>query len=218
MANPTALADLEPGEVVLDLGSGGGIDVLLSARRVGPTGKAFGLDMTDEMLAPAEQNKQRSGLRNVEFLRGEIESIPLPDASIDAVISNCVINLSAEKDRVLREAFRVLRPAAGGRDRRLPPMLGKRGGPAGERLTAELSRYKLAKITGCDHDGYHRVACPAVQGKLRCELRPPSMELPHTRPQVLCPPEHPPAVPSRRSPCRRAHTARPPRPGQPPPA
>ncbi len=102
----------------------------------------------------------------------------------------------------------ALRPAAGGRDRRLPPMLGKRGGPAGERLTAELSRYKLAKITGCDHDGYHRLACPAVQGKLRCELRPPSMELPHTRPQVLCPPEHPPAVPSRRSPCRRARTPR----------
>jgi arsenite methyltransferase len=111
--NPTALAELEPGEVVLDLGSGGGIDVLLSARRVGPAGKAFGLDMTDEMLALAEQNKQRSGLRNVEFLRGEIESIPLPDASIDVVVSNCVINLSADKDRVLREAFRVLRP--GGR-------------------------------------------------------------------------------------------------------
>jgi arsenite methyltransferase len=111
--NPTALAELEPGEVVLDLGSGGGIDVLLSARRVGPTGKAFGLDMTDEMLALAEQNKQRSGLANVEFLRGEIESIPLPDASVDVVVSNCVINLSAEKDRVLGEAFRVLRP--GGR-------------------------------------------------------------------------------------------------------
>ncbi len=111
--NPTALAELEPGEVVLDLGSGGGIDVLLSARRVGPTGKAFGLDMTDEMLALAEQNKQRSGLENVEFLRGEIESIPLPGASVDVVISNCVINLSADKDRVLSEAFRVLRP--GGR-------------------------------------------------------------------------------------------------------
>jgi len=111
--NPTALAELEPGEVVLDLGSGGGIDVLLSARRVGPAGKAFGLDMTDEMLALAEQNKQRSGLSNVEFLRGEIESIPLADASIDVVVSNCVINLSADKDRVLGEAFRVLRP--GGR-------------------------------------------------------------------------------------------------------
>jgi SAM-dependent methyltransferase len=111
--NPTALAELAPGEVVLDLGSGGGIDVLLSARRVGPTGKAYGLDMTDEMLALAEANKRRSGLANVEFLKGDIESIPLPDASVDVVISNCVINLSADKDRVLREAFRVLRP--GGR-------------------------------------------------------------------------------------------------------
>jgi arsenite methyltransferase len=111
--NPAALAQLEPGEVVLDLGSGGGIDVLLSARRVGPGGKAYGLDMTDEMLALAEQNKARSGLGNVEFLRGEIEHIPLPDASVDVIISNCVINLSADKDQVLREAFRVLRP--GGR-------------------------------------------------------------------------------------------------------
>jgi SAM-dependent methyltransferase len=111
--NPTALAQLEPGEVVLDLGSGGGIDVLLSARRVGPGGKAFGLDMTDEMLALANANKSKSGLQNVEFLKGEIENIPLPDASVDVIISNCVINLSADKDRVLREAFRVLRP--GGR-------------------------------------------------------------------------------------------------------
>jgi SAM-dependent methyltransferase len=111
--NPTELAELRPGEVVLDLGSGGGIDVLLSARRVGPTGKAIGLDMTDEMLALAEQNKRQSGLTNVEFLRGEIEAIPLPDRAVDVVISNCVINLSADKDRVLQEAFRVLRP--GGR-------------------------------------------------------------------------------------------------------
>jgi arsenite methyltransferase len=111
--NPTALAQLEPGETVLDLGSGGGIDVLLSARRVGPTGMAYGLDMTDDMLALAETNKARSGLENVEFLRGEIEDIPLPDASVDVVISNCVINLSADKDRVLRETHRVLRP--GGR-------------------------------------------------------------------------------------------------------
>lgn len=111
--NPTALATLSPGEVVLDLGSGGGIDVLLSARRVGPTGKAYGLDMTDEMLALANENKSKSGIENVEFLRGEIESIPLPDNSVDVIISNCVINLSADKDRVLREAFRVLRP--GGR-------------------------------------------------------------------------------------------------------
>jgi arsenite methyltransferase len=111
--NPTALAQLQPGQTVLDLGSGGGIDVLLSARRVGPTGKAYGLDMTDDMLALAEANKARSGLENVEFLRGEIEEIPLPDSSVDVVISNCVINLSADKDRVLREACRVLRP--GGR-------------------------------------------------------------------------------------------------------
>ena len=111
--NPTALAKLNPGEVVLDLGSGGGIDVLLSARRVGPTGKAYGLDMTDEMLALAIENKRKAGADNVEFLKGEIENIPLPDNSVDVIISNCVINLSADKDRVLREAFRVLKP--GGR-------------------------------------------------------------------------------------------------------
>jgi len=111
--NPTALAELKPGETVLDLGSGGGIDVLLSARRVLPGGKAFGLDMTDEMLALANANKQKAGIENVEFLKGEIESIPLPDDSVDVIISNCVINLSADKDRVLREAFRVLKP--GGR-------------------------------------------------------------------------------------------------------
>jgi arsenite methyltransferase len=111
--NPTALAQLTPGEVVLDLGSGGGIDVLLSARRVGPTGKVYGLDMTDEMLALANDNKRKAGVENVEFLKGEIENVPLPDNSVDVVISNCVINLSADKDRVLREAFRVLKP--GGR-------------------------------------------------------------------------------------------------------
>lgn len=111
--NPTALAALEPGEVVLDLGSGGGIDVLLSARRVGPTGKAYGLDMTEEMLALARANQKKSGVENVEFLKGEIENIPLPDNSVDVIISNCVINLSADKDRVLLEAFRVLKP--GGR-------------------------------------------------------------------------------------------------------
>ncbi len=111
--NPTALAQLNPGETVLDLGSGGGIDVLLSAKRVGPSGKAYGLDMTDEMLALANENKRKAGAENVEFLKGEIEHIPLPDNSVDVVISNCVINLSADKDRVLREAFRVLRP--GGR-------------------------------------------------------------------------------------------------------
>jgi SAM-dependent methyltransferase len=111
--NPTALAQLNPGEVVLDLGSGGGIDVLLSARRVGPSGKAYGLDMTDEMLTLANENKRKAGAENVEFLKGEIENIPLPDNSVDVIISNCVINLSADKDRVLREAFRVLKP--GGR-------------------------------------------------------------------------------------------------------
>jgi arsenite methyltransferase len=111
--NPTALAKLNAGETVLDLGSGGGIDVLLSAKRVGPTGKAYGLDMTDEMLALANENKRKAGADNVEFLKGEIEHIPLPDNSVDVIISNCVINLSADKDAVLREAFRVLKP--GGR-------------------------------------------------------------------------------------------------------
>ncbi len=111
--NPTALAKLQQGEVVLDLGSGGGIDVLLSAKRVGPSGKAYGLDMTDEMLELARENQRKAGVENVEFLKGQIESIPLPDASVDVIVSNCVINLSADKDRVLREAFRVLRP--GGR-------------------------------------------------------------------------------------------------------
>lgn len=111
--NPTALAELKPGETVLDLGSGGGIDVLLSAKRVGPTGKAYGLDMTEEMLALARENQRKAGAANVEFLRGEIENIPLPDASVDVIISNCVINLSGDKDRVLKEAYRVLKP--GGR-------------------------------------------------------------------------------------------------------
>lgn len=111
--NPTMLAKLQPGEVVLDLGSGGGIDVLLSAKRVGPTGKAYGLDMTDEMLALARENQKKAGVENVEFLKGTIENIPLPDDTVDVIISNCVINLSGDKDRVLREAFRVLKP--GGR-------------------------------------------------------------------------------------------------------
>jgi len=111
--NPTALAQLNPGETVLDLGSGGGIDVLLSGRRVGPSGKVYGLDMTDEMLALANENKRQAGAENIEFLKGEMESIPLPDNTVDVIISNCVINLSADKDRVLREAFRVLKP--GGR-------------------------------------------------------------------------------------------------------
>jgi arsenite methyltransferase len=111
--NPTALAELHPGEIVLDLGSGGGIDVLLSARRVGPTGRAYGLDMTDEMLALARENQRKAGVTNVEFLKGEIENVPLPDESVDVIISNCVINLSLDKDKVLAEAHRVLRP--GGR-------------------------------------------------------------------------------------------------------
>ena len=111
--NPTALAELKPGDIVLDLGSGGGIDVLLSARRVGLTGKAYGLDMTDEMLALARENQRKAGVENAEFLKGEIENVPLPDSSVDVIISNCVINLSADKDRVLKEAFRVLKP--GGR-------------------------------------------------------------------------------------------------------
>lgn len=111
--NPTALAKLQPGEVVLDLGSGGGIDVILSAKRVGPTGKAYGLDMTDEMLALARENQKKAGVENVEFLKGAIENVPLPDNSVDVIISNCVINLSGDKDRVLAEAFRVLKP--GGR-------------------------------------------------------------------------------------------------------
>src|SRR3979490_801302 len=111
--NPTALAQLQPGEIVLDLGSGGGIDVILSAKRVGPTGKAYGLDLSDEMLALARENQKRAGIDNVEFLKGVIESVPLSDNSVDVIISNCVINLSGDKDRVLREAFRVLKP--GGR-------------------------------------------------------------------------------------------------------
>src|SRR5438477_7185808 len=111
--NPTALAELKPGETILDLGSGGGIDVLLSAKRVGPSGKAYGLDMTDEMLALARENQRKAGATNVEFLKGEIEQIPLPANSVDVIISNCVINLSADKDRVFAEAFRVLKP--GGR-------------------------------------------------------------------------------------------------------
>ena len=129
--NPVALAELNPGEAVLDLGSGGGIDVLLSARRVGPTGKAYGLDMTDEMLDLARQNQREAGVENVEFLKGEIENIPLPDNSVDVIISNCVINLSTDKDRVLKEAFRVLKP--GGRfavadivlTKPLPPLVQK---------------------------------------------------------------------------------------------
>jgi arsenite methyltransferase len=138
--NPTALAKLSPGEVVLDLGSGGGIDVLLSAKRVGPTGKAYGLDMTDEMLALANENKRKAGAENVEFLKGEIEHIPLPDNSVDVIISNCVINLSADKDRVLREAFRVLKPGG----RLAVSDVVTRGGP----MPAEV-RQSLLLWVGC---------------------------------------------------------------------
>jgi arsenite methyltransferase len=137
--NPTALVELRPGDVVLDLGSGGGIDVLLSARRVGPHGKAYGLDMTDEMLSLARDNQQKSGLTNVEFLKGEIEDIPLPDGSVDVVISNCVLNLSADKDRALREAFRVLRP--GGRFAVSDVVL---DGPASDELRRDMGQW-----TGC---------------------------------------------------------------------
>jgi len=133
--NPTALAELHPGEVVLDLGSGGGIDVLLSAKRVGPTGKAYGLDMTDEMLALARRNQAKAGVTNVEFLKGEIENIPLPDNSVDVIISNCVINLSSDKREVLKEAFRVLSP--GGRFA-VSDVVVRGEGPADVRKSIEL--------------------------------------------------------------------------------
>jgi arsenite methyltransferase len=147
--NPTALAELAPGETVLDLGSGGGIDVLLSAKRVGPAGKAYGLDMTDEMLALARENQRKAGVRNVEFLKGEIENIPLPDNSVDVIISNCVINLSADKDRVFAEAFRVLKP--GGRFA-VSDVVVRGDVPAAIRRSVELW---IGCIAGAlDHDDY----------------------------------------------------------------
>jgi SAM-dependent methyltransferase len=160
--NPTALAPLHPGETVLDLGSGGGIDVLLSARRVGPTGKAYGLDMTDEMLALARENQRKAGVENVEFLKGEIEHIPLPDNSVDVVISNCVINLSGDKDRVLREAFRVLKP--GGRSA-VSDVVTRGAVPEGIRqnmllwvgcIAGALDDYQyVAKLAKAGFDGIH---------------------------------------------------------------
>ncbi|MHB1295391.1 MAG: arsenite methyltransferase [Anaerolineae bacterium] len=149
--NPLLLADLQPGEVVLDLGSGGGIDVLLSARRVGPTGKAYGLDMTDEMLDLARANAQAAGAQNVEFLKGEIEAIPLPDASVDVILSNCVINLSADKDAVLREAFRVLKP--GGRFAVADIVV--QGDPMGPELRRALALW-AACISGALEEGEYR--------------------------------------------------------------
>ncbi len=155
--NPTALAELKAGETVLDLGSGGGIDVLLSARRVGPTGKAYGLDMTDDMLALARENQAKSGLTNVEFLKGEIEHIPLPDNTVDVIISNCVINLSADKDAVLREAFRVLKP--GGRFAVSDVVVRGSGVPAEVRKNMELW---IGCVAGALEEGEYRAKLAAA--------------------------------------------------------
>jgi len=163
--NPTALAELRPGEVVLDLGSGGGIDVLLSAKRVGPTGKAYGLDMTDAMLELAQQNKAKAGVTNVEFLRGTIEAIPLPSNSVDVIISNCVINLSTDKDKVLREAFRVLRP--GGRFAVSDIVL--------RRELPEATRQSMDLWTGC-------VAGALVEGDYLERLQNAGFKDPHVEP------------------------------------
>ena len=163
--NPTALAELKPGETVLDLGSGGGIDVLLSARRVGPTGKAFGLDMTDEMLALARENQKKAGVDNAEFVKGEIEAIPLPDASVDVIISNCVINLSADKDRVFAEAFRVLRP--GGR-LAVSDVVVRGEVPAAIRKSVELW---IGCVAGALEDGEYRAKL-AKAGFEGVELEP----------------------------------------------
>lgn len=164
--NPTALADLKEGETVLDLGSGGGIDVLLSARRVGPTGKAYGLDMTDDMLALARRNQAKSGITNVEFLRGEIEHIPLPDESVDVIISNCVINLSADKDAVLREAFRVLKP--GGRFAVSDVVVRGHDVPADVRRSMELW---IGCVAGALEEGDYRAKLEAA-GFEKVEVEP----------------------------------------------
>jgi arsenite methyltransferase len=155
--NPTALAELTAGEVVLDLGSGGGIDVLLSARRVGPTGKAYGLDMTDDMLALARENQRKAGISNVEFLKGEIEHIPLPDDSVDVIISNCVINLAADKDRVLAEAFRVLKP--GGRVAVADVVVRGNDVPAEVRRSMELW---IGCVAGALEEGAYRAKLSAA--------------------------------------------------------
>ena len=164
--NPTALAELKAGETVLDLGSGGGIDVLLSARRVGPGGKAYGLDMTDDMLALARANQTKSGITNAEFLRGEIEHIPLPDASVDVIISNCVINLSADKDAVLREAFRVLKP--GGRFAVSDVVVRGHDVPTAVRRSMELW---IGCVAGALEEGDYRAKLEAA-GFERVEVEP----------------------------------------------
>ena len=190
--NPTALAELKPGETVLDLGSGGGIDVLLSARRVGPTGKAYGLDMTDEMLALARENQRKAGVDNVEFLKGEIEAIPLPDNSVDVIISNCVINLSADKDRVLAEAFRVLKP--GGRFA-VSDVVVRGEVPAAIRRSVELW---IGCVAGALEEGEYRAQ--ARQGRLRGDRRRADAHLPHRgRARVPRPRGHRCRRPSRRA-------------------
>jgi SAM-dependent methyltransferase len=163
--NPTALAGLEPGETVLDLGSGGGIDVLLSARRVGPTGFAYGLDMTDEMLALAEQNKVAAGTENVQFLKGHIEAIPLPDASVDVVISNCVINLAADKGQVLREAYRVLKP--GGRFA-VSDVVAQ--GVLPDDLRTDMEAWVGCVAGALEEDEYRRLLTDAGFGDIRLEV------------------------------------------------
>jgi SAM-dependent methyltransferase len=163
--NPTALAELRPGETVLDLGSGGGIDVLLSARRVGTEGFVYGLDMTDEMLALAERNRREAGAENVRFLKGTLEAVPLPDASVDVVLSNCVINLSADKGRVLREAFRVLRP--GGRFAVSDVVV---QGSLPERLRASLAAWAGCVAGALDEDDYRRLLAAAGFGEIEVRV------------------------------------------------